>query len=379
MRKVAFILIGVLVISIIPFLGMHSSQGNDLNLNTNEVSQNNELTDSFKPSVIPLGTDVINSYHSRTGPFIDEIVFKTIYGESAQVSALENNEIDFIDDGVNLTLLAGNPDISIANRSRNGYGLTYLNCDRWPLNYTALRRAIAFAVDKYNISNFEYTFDGDSQPQDCAVPIVNPLTQEGQLPYSYYSANISQGNQLLDDAGFTMGATYRNAPNGSAFQIEVYYYLGSNIHRNISEMFVTALHNLDIDAISVGESDFFGDYLPNAYDGIYDLAFMGYNLDDDFSVDALLEEYWSALADDMWRNIPRFRNSTYDSYIEDLMNSTDINDVNNAIVEMQQILAYECPFIICYNNYEDQLPYRTTELDNFIVHPIESIYSWLTP
>ena len=137
------------------------------------------------------------------GPYVDDILYKVINQDDQQVLALQNDDVDIIGDMVDpsfLPSLEASENIATANVLRNGYGYVTINTAKYPLNITALRRALAFALDKEAIS--EDVWDGFSLPQDSVIPAVNPFTVEGQLPYTYYEAKVVLGNQLLDEAGF---------------------------------------------------------------------------------------------------------------------------------------------------------------------------------
>ena len=190
----------------------------------------------------------------KKGPYVDKILYNIITQDDQQVLALQNNDIDLIGDMVDpsfLPALEASEDIEIANVLRNGYGYVTINCAKYPLNITAFRRALAFALDKEAIS--DDVWDGLSQALDSVVPAVNPFTIEGQLPYTYYEANVALGNQLLDDAGFMIpvGESYRRAPDGSEFDILIEVASSSSIAIQIGAYVADALNTLDINAVSV--------------------------------------------------------------------------------------------------------------------------------
>ncbi|MGY5853675.1 MAG: ABC transporter substrate-binding protein, partial [Candidatus Thorarchaeota archaeon] len=113
----------------------------------------------------------------KNGAYVDRLVYNVIEGDDQQVLALQNNEIDLIGDMVDpthLPTLEAAENIEIENVLRNGYGYVTINTAKNPFNYTAFRRAIAFALDKQAIS--DDAWDGLSEPQDSCVPKVNPFS-----------------------------------------------------------------------------------------------------------------------------------------------------------------------------------------------------------
>lgn len=304
--------------------------------------------------------------NSKNGPFIEKLVFNVIEGDDQQVLALQNDEIDLIGTMVDpqfLDTLTEAENIDVANVLRNGYGYVTLNTEKYPMNITAFRRALAFAVDKERIS--DDVWDGLSVPQDSPVPQVNPFSIEGQLPYTYYEANVELGNQILDDAGFhdVDDDDIREAPNGENFDILIECAQSSSIAIEVGQVVASALQDLGIDARSI-PTDFY-EYLQRLYyHGDYDIVFLGSSFNN-FDVDWLAYEYWSGYKDEPFWNFANFANSSYDAWRDQLLHSTEYEEVNEAAIEMQRILVYECPYIICYENVLLSA-YRTDRFEGFV-------------
>jgi peptide/nickel transport system substrate-binding protein len=266
-------------------------------------------------------------------------------------------------------------DIEVANVQRNGYGYVVINTQKYPQNITAFRRALAFAVDKEAIS--DDAWDGLSMPGDSPVPTVNPFTIEGQLPYTYYEANVDEGNRLLDQAGFVIdsGTGFREAPNGEPFSVLVECAQSSPIAIEVGQYVAAALIAMDIDASSV-PTDFY-EYLNRLYfHGDFDMVFLGSTFTS-FDVDWLAYEFWSEYADEPYQNFAMFQNATYDSWRDQLLHATEFEDVYEAAIEMQKILVYEVPFLICYAN---QLlsAYRTDKFDGYVNDVSDGVPGWWT-
>jgi ABC-type transport system substrate-binding protein len=315
---------------------------------------------------------------SKAGPYVDKVVYQVISADDQQVLSLLNDEIDLIGDSIDpvfLPQLEAAEDIDVANILRNGYGYMTINCAKYPFNITAFRRAVAFAFDKNLIS--EQIWGDLSQPQDSCIPAVNPWTIEGQLPYTYYEANLPLGNWLLDNAGFddVDADDFREAPDGSDFDVTIEVASSSSVAIEIGSFMVDALQSLDIDATSVS-TDFY-EYLNRLYyHGDYDMAFVGKSFTD-YDVDWMAYEFWSDYADEPFYNFPNFRNSTFDSWRDQLLSSTVYQDVYEASIEMQKIWVYECPEIICYENYETTA-HRNDRFEGFVNDVSHGVPSWWT-
>lgn len=303
--------------------------------------------------------------HKKSGPYINKIVFDVITQEDQRVIAIQDGSIDLIDDQLDpsfLETLVEAEDIEVFHKPRMGYGYVEINCAKYPLNITALRRAIAFALDKEAIS--DDVWDGLSQPLDSCVPNNHVYTIEGQLPYTYYEENADFGNQLLDDAGFLDidEDGFREAPDGSDFDILVECASTSNIAIECGQILAEALVALDIDGTS--EATDFYDYLNRLYfHGDYDMVFLGTSFTN-MDVDWLETQFGSEYATEPYLNLPNFRNATFDSWISQLKTGTSFEEVYEAAIEMQRIFVYECPEIILYNNIQ-LYPYRTDRLEGW--------------
>ncbi|MFW9847835.1 MAG: ABC transporter substrate-binding protein [Candidatus Thorarchaeota archaeon] len=316
--------------------------------------------------------------HFKTGPYVDKIVFDVITQEDQQVIALQDGEIDLIDqqlDPTYLETLEEADNIQIDNILRNGYGYVTINCAKYPFNITAFRRALAFATDKEAIS--DDTWDGLSQPLDSMIPATNPFSIEGQLPYTYYEANVALGNQMLDDAGFLDidEDGFREAPNGEDFDVLVECAQSSNIAIEVGVVIADALTALHVDATSI-PTDFY-EYLNRLYfHGDYDIVFLGGGFSS-FDVDWIAYEFWSEYADEPYWNFPNFQNASYDSWRDQLLHATDYEDVLEAALEMQKIWVFESPMIICYENLVLSA-YRTDRFDGWVNSVVDGVPGFWT-
>ncbi|MFW9976914.1 MAG: ABC transporter substrate-binding protein [Candidatus Thorarchaeota archaeon] len=319
--------------------------------------------------------ELVNSLPEHVGPFVNKIDYQIISQDDQQVLALEDDEIDMIGDFIDPAFLGTfESDIRVANTLRNGYGYFTINCAKYPLNITAFRRAFAFALDKERIS--DEVWDGLSTPLDSFVPVINPFSIEGQLSYDYYSANPDFANQLLDEAGFLDidDDEYREAPDGSDFGIIIKDSVPTNIAIDTCNIAKEALESLHVD-VTYAPTDFW-EYPPAYQTPSYDIAFLGTSFND-FDVDWLAYEYWSENAEYQYQNYPRWKNATYDSWREQLLHSISFGQVYEAAAEMQKILVYECPAVICYENIY-LTAYRWDRFTGFVNDVNKGVPCWWT-
>ena len=331
-------------------------------------------------SVIPWSVVAITDVpgHASSGPYLDKLQAHIISSDDLQALALLSDEIDLIGNSVHpdfFDALSEATDIEIVQTPRNGYGYLTINTLKNPFNYTSFRRALAFAIDKEAIS--EEVWNGFSEPQDSIVPKANPYSVEGQLPYSYYEASVELGNQLLNDSSFNIDneTGFRSDPHGNPFQVYVEVLASSAMAIETCQMVIEAFDGLHIDAILCLPT--FYDYLGRLHShGNYDIAFLPRSFSS-WNVNWLAYNFHSYFADVPGFNYPNFSNESLDIWIDHLLHSVDYNEVYEAAIEIQKILAYECPEIVLYENVLLSA-YRTDRFEGFVNDASTGIPCWWT-
>ncbi|MFW9927687.1 MAG: ABC transporter substrate-binding protein [Candidatus Thorarchaeota archaeon] len=309
---------------------------------------------------------------STKGPYIEKIAFHVM---SDHVLALLDNEIDMSYGKLDVNefeTLSEAEDIATSTSLRNGYGVLTINCDKYPYNITAFRRALAFAIDKEAIS--DDLFNGLSQAQDSVVPCVSPWSIEGMLPYTYYESNLELGKKLLDESGF-LDVDYdefREAPDGSDFQVTIECAHSSEVATQVGDRTRDALLAMAIDAVSK-ITDFYEFLNRLHYHGDFDIVFCGIDFGRYYDCDWLSSDFHSKYADTPLLNPSNFRNESADYWADRLINSITYDDVYEAAMELQKIIVYECPWIVCYENIFINA-YRTDRFENFI--DLQGEYWW---
>ena len=287
----------------------------------------------------------------KVGPFVDKVVYKIISQNDQQILALQSGEIDMIGDTVDPVYINGleaDADIEVVNHTRNGYGKFIINCDEFPLNITAFRRAFAIALNKTNAS--ANLFDGNAVPIDSPLPEVNPWSIEGDLSYSYYDQNIILANQTLDDAGFfdIDDDGWREAPDGSDFNVEIEVPASSSLSIEIGNLGTDALQAIGIDASTI-PNDFY-DYITRLnLHGAFDVIFLATNFAS-YDPTWMAQEFGSDYYHIDYFNPSNWKNSTFDTWAEQLLNNASYTGVLEAVTNMQEIVIHSSPEIMIYSN-----------------------------
>ncbi|MCK5238499.1 MAG: hypothetical protein KAR33_03060 [Candidatus Thorarchaeota archaeon] len=313
----------------------------------------------------------------RAGPTIDRAQYRIIEEDQQRIREIEDDTIDIIGDYVSPAIgeLPYTSQWEISEVLRNGYGYITINCDKYPLNETAFRRAFAFALDKDRIC--DYVWDGLAVSQDSCIPQVNPWSSEGLLDYTYYDSDINRGNTILNQAGFLDidEDSFREAPDGSEFHILLENAHSSTQAIETCEIAFEALQALNINVTL--DPPYFGDYLSRLnFHGDYDMIFIGKNIEG-FDIEWLAFDYWSEYADEPYWNFPNWQNSTFDGWRGQFLHATSFEDVYEAAIEMQRIWIYECPMVICYENLFLTV-HQTSQFTGFVNSAALGFPGWWT-
>ncbi|MFX0206032.1 MAG: ABC transporter substrate-binding protein [Candidatus Hodarchaeota archaeon] len=301
------------------------------------------------------------------GAYLDEIEFVVFTeGETAlAMLALEEGDVDAYDERVlqdYLVPLVNNPDIQVTFTPSVRYRAITLNCDRFPTNITAFRRAIAFGFDKYR-ANTE-CIGGIGQPQDSYIPLISTeWSVEAALPVHFYEADFISGNASLDNAGFrdVDGDGWREYVDDDD---NIIYQDNAYADGDIIEFFPTAGYDPAIKACQI------------AVDGLNAMGIRARIVEMNFETifDRLFEgDAWAAcwtegvpvtnvvklLYDNFrtgaqWNKDPNnyyhFSNSTIDAILDDMVASIDLEEVKELAEDASLLLAFEQPQIVCYND-----------------------------
>ena len=313
----------------------------------------------------------------NVGPYVDTLVYKVINTQDQRIHALQSGEIQMDStffDPVYLEELGNDPDIDVFTALRNGYAHITINCRDAPLNESVLRRAFAFAFDKTSVKID--VMDGFSQDHDSLVPYPSGWCVEDEFTYHYYADQSDYGNELLNASEkFPYDAegvyrTYKNVP----FDIAIEYSADSpEIAGATAQIGVDALRRLDINA-HTQPSDFNELLTRLDFHENYDMIFYASNFYSN-DVDWLAYEFWSEYADTDYQNPTNFKNDSYDALRDQLLYGATYEEIFNASRQMQEILQYNVPRLVVYENQylqgyrNDQFTGHVEDLGRYIAGP----------
>jgi ABC-type transport system substrate-binding protein len=319
----------------------------------------------WSTSFFPIITDVVDIGNQWTGPWIDKLVFDVITEDRQQVLALINGDVDIIGGQLDpdfLDQLYDAENIEVNDILRFGYGITEINCAKYPMNITNFRRALAFAVDKHRI--IEEGWLGLAELLDCHIPRQHPASIEEEMNYHYYDENIDEGIRLLEAAGFidTDEDGWREGPGPDGpGTVELDNIIVEGHPTTQIDIFIdtiiTALYKLNISAEARQAS--FPPY--STYYDDPDMIFHGHNWDS-FDLDFYARDHSTAYINKLFYNTPNWSNRTWDELAKIVLSSSDYDEILNIVKQMEQIWVHSCPAIVMYQN----LYFTAYRTDNFV-------------
>ncbi|NHJ13982.1 MAG: hypothetical protein EAX95_09915 [Candidatus Thorarchaeota archaeon] len=312
----------------------------------------------------------------KSGPYVNRLVFEVIPDMDDQVLQLLNGEVDLIGDAISpeyISELGSAEAVDLAMTENSLFGCLSINCAKYPYNLTVFRRALAIAIDKQFICS--EIWDGLATPQDSLLPSISVWSAEPYLDETFYASNMVLANQMLDEAGFADvdADGWRNAPDGSKFHVDISCPENREIPIQVAETIEAALHFLGVSA-KAGPREYMEYITRIAHHCTYDMAYLEM-VPEVYDVSWLAYNFVSKSADLPFFNYPNFKNETYDSWFDEMIHSTQYQQVWNAAIEMQKILVYECPIIVCYVSRQVSA-YRNTDFQGFVNDFQSGIGSW---
>ena len=308
-----------------------------------------------------------------TGPWIDRLVLEVIQDETQQILALIDDEVDIIGNQIDPEFVdqlqeANIENIKVYENLRFGYGLLYFNCMRYPMNITAFRRALAFAVDKYRISN--EAWNNRSVLLDCHIPRQHPACIDDEMEYHYYDKQIEKGIELLEAAGFIDSDDdgWREGPGPEGpgtielqrLFINSYTSLSREKDKILLDEIVQSLISLGIHATHQ-----WSDIYPNSGSGcpiFRDSHMFLREYDwDTFDLNRYARDLSSDYIEVIGYNPSNWFNESWDAYAATVLSSSDYDEILHTVDQMESIWVHACPAIVLYQNMQ----YTVCRTDTF--------------
>ena len=339
------------------------------------------------PNNMPIGTGAfkVNTYDQDQGilildanqdfydgaPTIDQVEYRYFDNTDALVQALRVGDIDVIDLVPNAAfdLLTGADNITTVSTPGRSFDELIVNVvgedfDPAPTSNPALRdplvrQAIAHAINKQDL--VDIVFQGLGRP---GWSIVAPQLGGGfwhNDDVQDYAFDPALANQMLDDAGYPLGADGVRTLDGAPIELRLQYDADSPEYARDADLISGWLADIGLKATP--EAVAF-DPLVAATTGVgdFDLVIWGWggDPDPDFILSIMLCDQFVVGG---WSD-SGYCNPDYDQAYLDQQEAADPADRQAIIYNMQKMLFDDLPYVVLYN-YDDLYAYRSDRFANF--------------
>lgn len=204
-------------------------------------------------------------------PRIRKITVRVIPDNQTRIMALQNGEIDLI---YGKDMLDAEAMISYQDSDTFSVQLSdpmatrqiALNTTNEILSDTAVRQAIQYATNQQAIS--EGIFNGVEKPAETLYAKTLPYCDVALEPYTY---DVDKAGEMLEGAGWTMGAGDIREKDGRALSLSLLYNSNSVTEKTISEYLQAEYKKIGIEITITGQEE--QSYQDNLKAGSFDMAF----------------------------------------------------------------------------------------------------------
>ena len=328
--------------------------------------------------VIPINTESVPPLPSvgfrqsdswePNGPYVDRAIFEVLTGPDVQVASLIAGDIDYIADVVESSYfeeLAANPNIELIQTERLGFGFMAINCQRYPYSIPALRRAIAFAMDKHKIATTMWEEQGYAL--DNPIPPSCGVWHNSQITPDFRDPNVMAARAELASAGFIDldGDGFVEAPNGESFTFRPMVAIEAPHWERALNTSIPYWEQAGIRAIPRVMA--FGSMLDIVYTvpRNYDAACYSFGISPNPLV---LQNFISSEIANPEGNFLNWGNDTFDLWVDIMMTANDPSLVLESAYRSQQVFVENAPMIVMYSNLETYA-HRTDKFEGWIEIP----------
>ncbi len=294
-------------------------------------------------------------WYGKTKPSLNSIVFKIITDQTAEVPALQNNEVQMLTSQPNQDIVDGVKGISGVDYNLSE-GPTWehidVNFQNKYLADKALRQAIFTAIDRKSIISKTLAFF------DGAAPLNNHNIQPGQPGYKDVvsdtiagGGNADAAKKVLTDAGYKINGDTLTTPSGEAVpEIRFGYTTGNTVREQTGQIVQAELAPLGI-KIKLDPFPSLGKALDSGNFDLIDFAWVG--------------SPFITGNTDLWgtgggSNYGHYSNKDVDAILAQIKTESDYTKIRDLFNQSDVIMAkdysvlplYQKPvFIAVYNKY----------------------------
>lgn len=312
-------------------------------------------------------------------PTVPEIVLPIIGDRTAMFTALQVGEVDAVTEFVSPELieeLEADEEISLVSGPGFTTQLLQFNHEREPFDDTAVRQAIALAIDREEILDRVLLGRGELGSMGFfhpATPFFNPDARGSYDP--------AEAEAILDEAGYELDGDVRTTPDGEAMEYELLVYSSDPLRIRAAELITSHLGEIGIeldiqtlDATTV-DSLVWPEFDVQAGRD-FDLAMWGWSASAQLGPTNIRDLFYGDLSSANL-NVGAFSSDEFDALADELIVASDPGVRDDIIAELQTIIADEAPIVPLY--YENVTnAYHPAAYDGWTVQAGKGIFTKLS-
>lgn len=297
---------------------------------------------------------------------LDRVRVRVVPDNSARVVALESGDLDFVQSplspqDVSRIQSAGGSKLKVDRTPAAGYTYVNLNTADPILSDKKVRQALSHLVNKQQI--IDTIYKGIGQPANG--PIV-----PGMWAYSpdimSYDYSPDKAKQLLDDAGWPVGADGIRAKDGNRMSLVVRTHSEDPDRKQLIQVLQSEFQNVGIDATT--NTVEFPALFQDVQDGKFQVVVIGWlNLSDpdratfrQFTIDGTA-------------NYGKYKNDQVDSLLKQARTTLDQTKAKQLYTDAVKQIVDDAPYI--FVQYQEYIAMYTTKLQGYVVNPVAN---WLS-
>jgi peptide/nickel transport system substrate-binding protein len=303
-------------------------------------------------------------------PFIETVRYKIIPEDATAQAAIEAGEIDALPTPDPKEVARIKTDfadkIAMYDYERNGWGYMTLNNTRPHLDNKLVRQALTYGLNRQSV--VDGLMDGLAVIPGGPIPPVSWAYDSSIKPFAYDKA---KAKQLLEQAGYKMGANGIYEKDGQPLKLTFYGSSGSALIEGIASIARNNWKEIGVE-IDVQLMDF--NALTDNYlkPGKFDITFAGMSLSLDPDQTGL---FHSTMVSGFNRG--RYNNPKVDALLEQGTKESDPAKRKAIYSEYQKLFVEDAPVIFVYaNKYTDFVSKRVKGVFNFPGGGADTGYVW---
>jgi peptide/nickel transport system substrate-binding protein len=287
-----------------------------------------------------------NPYYFRGEPKIKHITYRLVPSFDTLATMMQTGDVQMWptvpSSYIDRMLALGNVKTDIVTSPL--YAHIDFNVMRPLVSDIRVRKAILYAIDRLELAR--KISHGHALVQESVMPPVNPLAPPpSAIPLTPYDP--AKAKQLLDQAGWKVGADGIRVKNGQRLSLQFPYYTGSSTADNMVEFVRQALRTVgvDIQTRKYAPAMFFAPYQQNGivYGGKWDMTYFSWQA---LPVADISNNWECNQIPPNGQNVSHFCNKSLDAMLEEVKGTYDPARQRALLKAELQLIAANVPTIV---------------------------------